>query len=170
MNKLQSKGKVTEESVMTIPSSFRKEILEAYKGRSFKITIEEDVAIRSILFNSFYWVAIMKNATAGFIQIDPIQRAEVTTADVHKFFKRKYLFNGIRHINKTTGETAWLKEPTTTTLDNSEFIKYCKQIIEFCLVFLNTDIDEKAAEYYYSTLEEPKQWKDLSHSQLKKVT
>ena len=168
-SKITTTGKVTDEGVMTIPSSVRAEIVEAYRGRQFKITAEEIVAIRSILFNSFYWVCIMQHAHAAFTETDPRGYKDLTAGQVHKYMKTRFLFNGVRFTDKETGVTEWLIEPTTTTLSNKEFIDYCEDIRNFLFDVFGVNIDEKEAKDYYSTLDEPKHWKDLSESQLKKI-
>lgn len=138
MSKLVFKGTVSDTSEIDLPRTMRKAIANTYKGKSIKVTIEQAKTYRSGSQNRYLWGGVYQEALFGFQDAAPKDHANLTTEDIHEFFKGKFLKKRTIKV-PSTGEVFELLG-TTTNLNKEQFSDYIESIAKFCAEFLNVAI------------------------------
>lgn len=112
--------------------------IKQFEGIRFQMVISKENKRRSNQQNKFYWSVILPCAVQGFRDAG---HDGITIDDAHRFFKERFLTEGVEIASPKTGEIITINK-TTTVLSTTGMMDYTDQIARFCAEFLGVVIPE----------------------------
>ena len=112
--------------------------LESIDGKSITVSIKEVKQVRSLGWNSYYWVVIVPRVTLGMIGVG-YEADELDNDIVHEYLKQRFLSKEI--VSEDTGEIIRITE-RTSKIGNARFKEYCERIQRWAMEFLHVYIPD----------------------------
>ena len=88
--------------------------------------------------NAYYWGLVLPCAVQGFRDAG---HEGITIDDAHRFFKDRFLTEGVEIVSPRSGEVITMSK-TTTVLSTTGMMDYVDQVARFCAEFLGVVIPE----------------------------
>lgn len=112
--------------------------IKQFEGKRVEVVISKANKRRSNEQNRYYWGLVLPCAVQGFRDAG---HDGITIDDAHRFFKERFLTEGVEIASPKTGEIITISK-TTTVLSTTGMMDYTDQIAQFCAEFLGVVIPE----------------------------
>jgi len=112
--------------------------IKQFEGKRVEVVISKANKRRSNNQNAYYWGLVLPCAVQGFRDAG---HEGITIDDAHRFFKDRFLTEGVEIVSPRSGEVITMSK-TTTVLSTTGMMDYVDQVARFCAEFLGVVIPE----------------------------
>jgi len=120
-----------KDGTIKLPKKMRRDMVQAFEGRSIEVTVKRKRKRRSSLQNRYYWGVVIRIISAYLMDFAPDQ--DGTPPVVHQYLKERFLplvMEGKPQMVLPTGEVIE-GIYSTTKLTTTQFMDYIERVLHW---------------------------------------